>query len=59
MKTLEEARTTAAEAAGTQQLSRKVILELKRKMRRKMRRKPTQEIPQQLTYQRSQGLTYY
>jgi hypothetical protein len=33
-ETLQEARTTAAEAARTQQVSRRMSLELRRKMRR-------------------------
>jgi len=58
----QEARTTA-EAAGTQQVSPKMSLGLRRKKRRNVRleisRKSTQKIPQDLTRHRPRDLTYH
>jgi hypothetical protein len=58
----QEARTTA-EAAGTQQVSSKMSLELRRKKRRNVRleinRKSTHKIPQNLIRHLPRDLTYH
>lgn len=55
----EAAQTTAAWAARTQQVSRKLILEVGLEVSLGMSRKPTQEIPQNLTRYWPQNLTHH